>query len=97
MSRRAGSRSAERKIIAAINITLDGFCDHEVMISDDQTLEHYNELFRNADTLLFGRKTYQLMESYWPTVVRNPTGNKPTDDFAVLMEKIFPKLFFLGR
>lgn len=28
------------------------------------------------------------MESYWPTIVKNPTGNKPTDDFAVLIDNI---------
>jgi dihydrofolate reductase len=75
-----------RKIIAAINMTLDGFCDHTAMIADDEVHEHYNELLRNAGLLLYGRKTYQLMESYWPSVVKNPTGNKPMDDFAVLID-----------
>ena len=74
-------------------MTLDGFCDHTAMIADDELHEHYNELLRDADTLLYGRITYQLMESYWPTVVKNPTGNKPTDDFAVLIDRI-PKIVF---
>ncbi|MGB8194213.1 MAG: dihydrofolate reductase family protein [Chitinophagaceae bacterium] len=82
-----------RKLIAAINMTLDGFCNHTAMIADDEIHEHYNELLRNADTLLYGRITYQLMESYWPSVVKNPTGNKPTDDFAVLIDDI-PKIVF---
>jgi dihydrofolate reductase len=68
-----------RKLIAAINMTLDGFCDHTAATPDDEILEYFDELLSNADTLLYGRKTYQLMESYWPTVVKNPTGNKPTD------------------
>jgi dihydrofolate reductase len=82
-----------RKIIAAINMTLDGFCDHTAGIADDELHEHYNELLRSAGTLLYGRITYQLMESYWPTVVKNPTGNKPEDEFAVLIENI-PKIVF---
>jgi len=82
-----------RKLIAAINMTLDGFCDHTVMIADDELHQHYNELLSNADTLLYGRITYQLMESYWPTVVKNPTGKKPTDEFAVLIDNI-PKIVF---
>ena len=82
-----------RKLIAAINMTLDGFCDHTAMIADDELHEHYNELLRNAGTLIYGRITYQLMESYWPSVVKNPTGNKPTDEFAVLIDNI-PKLVF---
>jgi len=58
-----------RKLIAAINMTLDGFCDHSAMIADDEIHQHYDELLSNADTLLYGRITYQLMESYWPTLV----------------------------
>jgi len=82
-----------RKLIAAINMTLDGFCDHTATIADDEILQHYNELFRNADTLIFGRITYQLMESYWPSVVKNPTGIKPTDEFAVLIDNISKIVF----
>jgi dihydrofolate reductase len=52
-----------RKIIASINVTLDGFCDHTAMIADEELHQNVNELLRNADTLLFGRVTYQLMES----------------------------------
>ena len=77
-----------RKIIAAINMTLDGFCNHTAMIADEEIHQHYNELLSNADTLLYGRITYQLMESYWPSVVKNPTGNKPMDEFAVLIDNI---------
>jgi dihydrofolate reductase len=82
-----------RKLIAAINMTLDGFCDHTAGIADDELYQHYNELLSNADTLLYGRITYQLMESYWPTVVKNPTGNKPTDEFAVLIDNISKIVF----
>ncbi|HET6722849.1 MAG TPA: dihydrofolate reductase family protein, partial [Chitinophagaceae bacterium] len=82
-----------RKLIAAMNMTLDGFCDHTAMIADDEIHEHYNDLLRNAGTLIYGRITYQLMESYWPTVVKNPTGNQPTDDFAVLIDDV-PKIVY---
>ena len=82
-----------RKLIAAMNMTLDGFCDHTAMIADEEIHEHYNDLLRNAGTLIYGRITYQLMESYWPTVVKNPTGNKPMDDFAVLIDDI-PKIVY---
>jgi len=77
-----------RKLIAAMNMTLDGYCDHTAMIADDEIHEHYNELLRNADTLIYGRITYQLMESYWPSIVQHPTGNKPTDEFGVLIDNI---------
>jgi dihydrofolate reductase len=82
-----------RKLIAAMNMTLDGFCDHTAMIADDEIHQHYNELLSNADILIYGRITYQLMESYWPTVVKNPTGNKPMDEFAVLIDNISKIVF----
>jgi dihydrofolate reductase len=82
-----------RKLIAAINVTLDGFCNHDAMIADDEIHQHYNELLSSADTLIYGRITYQLMESYWPSVVKNPTGNKPIDEFAVLIDNISKIVF----
>jgi len=82
-----------RKLIAAINMTLDGFCNHTAMIADEEIHQHYNELLSNADTLIYGKVTYQLMESYWPSVVKNPTGIKPTDDFAVLIDNISKIVF----
>lgn len=81
-----------RKVIAAINMTLDGFCDHTAGIADDELHQHYSELLSNAGVLLYGRITYQLME-YWRTVLGNPTGNKSLDDFAVMIDKI-PKIVF---
>ena len=74
-------------------MTLDGFCDHTAGIADDEIHQHYNELLSNADTLIYGRITYQLMESYWPSVVKNPTGNKPMDEFAVLIDNISKIVF----
>src|ERR671922_10802 len=82
-----------RKLIAAINMTLDGYCDHTAMIADDELHEHFNEVLRNAGALIYGRVTYQLMESYWPSVVQHPTGNKATDEFAVLIDNV-PKIVF---
>ena len=82
-----------RKLIAAMNMTLDGFCDHTAMTADDEVHEHYNELLSSADILIYGRITYQLMESYWPSVVKKPTGNKPMDDFAVLIDNISKIVF----
>src|ERR1041385_336407 len=82
-----------RKVIAAINMTLDGYCDHTAGIADDEIHQHYNELLSTADTIVFGRITYQLMESYWPSVVNNPTGNKPIDEFAVLIDNLSKIVF----
>jgi dihydrofolate reductase len=82
-----------RKVIAGINMTLDGDCNHASQIADDELHQHYTELLRNAGTMLYGRITYQLMESYWPLVVKDPTGNEPTDDFAIVMQNISKIVF----
>jgi dihydrofolate reductase len=81
-----------RKVIAGINMTIDGFCDHTAIIPDDEIHEHYSELLKSADTIIWGRITYQLME-YWPTVVENPTGNKSEDEFAVIVDNISKIVF----
>jgi len=80
------------KIVAAMNMTLDGYCDHTAMVADDEIHEHYTELLRNSDAAIYGRKTYQLME-FWPTLVKNPSGNQAMDEFAVVMDNI-PKIVF---
>ena len=82
-----------RKLIAAINITLDGFCDHNAVIADEELHENANELLRSADTILFGRITYQLMESGWPPIVKQPTGIKSVDEFAQLIDHISKIVF----
>jgi dihydrofolate reductase len=87
-----GKKQNMRKIIAAMNMTLDGFCDHTAMIADDEIHQHYGELLHSAGTVLYGRITYQLME-YWPTLLKNPSGNKAMDEFAVTIDNI-PKIVF---
>ncbi len=62
-----------RRAIAAINMTLDGFCDHTAGIADEELHQHYAELIDNAGVILYGRITYQLMQ-YWQTLLNNPSG-----------------------
>src|SRR3978361_653149 len=76
-----------RKVIAAINMTLDGFCDHTAIIPDEEIHEHYTELLSGGDAILYGRITYQLME-YWRPMAKNPSGEKTRDDFAAAIDKI---------
>jgi dihydrofolate reductase len=81
-----------RKIIAAINMTLDGICDHTAGIPDEEIHQHYAELLGDADVILYGRTTYQLMQ-FWQNLAENPSGEKTMDDFAMAMD-IVPKLVF---
>ena len=60
-----------------MNVTLDGCCDHRVMIADEDLHRHAEENFDRADDLLFGGVTYELMEDGWRWPV--PAGTRPGD------------------
>lgn len=82
-----------RKVIAAMNMTLDGVCDHTEGIADDETHEHYRALLEGVDTMVYGRITFQLMQ-FWETLVRNPSGDKVMDAFARTIDGIPEKVVF---
>lgn len=81
-----------RKIIAAIHLTANGFCDHDVIIPGEEIHQHYTELLQQAGVILYGRKTFRLME-YWKQFVKNPLGVKDMDEFAAAMDAV-PKVVF---
>lgn len=74
--------SAERKVVFAINVTLDGYTDHTVMIADGEMHDFFASLLDDVDMLLFGRVTYQMMESYWPAAESDPTATTSEKNFA---------------
>jgi dihydrofolate reductase len=82
-----------RKVIASINMTFDGFCDHTSAIANAELHDYYTQMLMNAGVILYGRTTYKLMEDYWPTVVKNPTGKKNLDDFANAIDNVQKVLF----
>jgi dihydrofolate reductase len=84
----AQSEAKMRNLIFAINTTLDGCCDHTKAIADEELLEHYTLLLRDADLLVYGRKTYQLMVPYWPDVAKNPSESKADIEFAKTFDSI---------
>ena len=71
-----------RNVIYAINITLDGCCDHTKFNPDEELLEHYTHLLRDVDVLVYGRKTYQLMVPYWPDIAKSQSETKADIEFA---------------
>jgi dihydrofolate reductase len=56
----------------SINVTLDGCCDHRVMTPSEGVHRHAAENIAQADALLFGRVTYEMMEAAW-----RPQGGRP--------------------
>jgi dihydrofolate reductase len=62
-----------RNLIYAINVTVDGCCDHTKGIVDEEMLAYHRHLVEEADTFVYGRKTYELMVPYWPDLAEHPT------------------------
>ena len=80
------------KIIAALNMTLDGVFDHTAGIPDEEIHQHYTELLDRGGAILYGRITYQLME-FWRTFLEHPDEDPSMNDFAGAIDRI-PKIVF---
>src|ERR671916_3327096 len=64
-----------RPLRYSINVTLDGCCDHRAMVADEDLHRHAVENLNQADALLFGRETYEMMEAAFRPAAR--TGARP--------------------
>ncbi|MGD0823086.1 MAG: dihydrofolate reductase family protein [Terriglobales bacterium] len=71
-----------RNVIYAINLTLDGCCDHTKFNPAEDLFEYSTHLVRDVDLLVFGRKTYQLMVPYWPDIAKSRSETKADIEFA---------------
>lgn len=79
-----------RNLIFAINTTLDGCVDHTKFNPNEDTMEYFVNLTRDADTFVYGRKTYQLMVPYWPDVAKED----PSDEFAQAFDAVDKMIVF---
>jgi dihydrofolate reductase len=77
-----------RNIIFAINITMDGCCDHTKQVADDETHEYFTDLLGEVDLLVFGRITYELMVPFWPEVAKSQSMTKASNEFAQKFDSI---------
>lgn len=62
----------------SLNLTLDGCTDHREGIADDETHAFFTRLMDDNGAMLWGRSTYEMMESYWPAVARGDAAAPPT-------------------
>lgn len=71
----------------SINVTLDGCVDHRAGIVDDETHAFFTRLLDECGVMLWGRVTYEMMESYWPAVARGDVDAPPAiREWAVKLE-----------
>jgi dihydrofolate reductase len=86
-------RSKMRNLVAFMHVSLDGFVanrrgEMDWITIDDEIFHDAIMLADNADTALFGRVTYQMMESYWPTVLSNDSSTRLELQHAKWMEDV---------
>jgi dihydrofolate reductase len=82
-----------RKVVFAINISADGYCSHTDMIADEELHRYFTEVLRNANLLLFGRITYQLMVPYWPDIAKNQSETEASNEFARVFDSLDKVVF----
>ncbi|MGE4070664.1 MAG: dihydrofolate reductase family protein [Lysobacterales bacterium] len=71
----------------SINLTLDGCVDHQEGIADAETHAYFTRLMEESGAMLWGRVTYEMMESYWPAVARGEVEAPPAmREWAVALE-----------
>ena len=71
----------------SLNLTLDGCVDHREGIVDDETHTFFTRLMDDGGAMLWGRTTYEMMESYWPLVARGELPAPPaTREWAEKLE-----------
>jgi dihydrofolate reductase len=85
--------SKMRNLVAFMHMSLDGFVatqrgEMDWITIDDEVFKDAIMLAGNTDTALFGRVTYQMMESYWPTVLSNDSSTELEVRHAKWMENI---------
>ena len=73
-----------RKLIFAINTTLDGCVDHTKFFPHEETMDFFMRLVGDTDIFLYGRKTYELMVPYWPDAAKED----PSDEFAQAFDAV---------
>jgi dihydrofolate reductase len=66
----------------ALNVTLDGCCDHREMVANEEMHRYWTRLMDAAGAMLFGRTTYEMMEQAWPAVARDPKATRTNRDWA---------------
>ncbi len=87
-----------RKLVYSTSLSLDGYIDSAVgdsswVVPDEELHEHFNDVEREVETLLYGRRMYELMAGYWPTADQEPDAPAAIVEYAQIWKPV-PKLVF---
>jgi len=82
-----------RKVVFAINMTIDGYCGHETGIADDELHQYFTDLLHQSGVHILGRNTYELMYPFWHDVAVAQSESPLINEFARVFDAI-PKILF---
>lgn len=87
-----------RKLVYATSLSFDGYIDAEGgdpswVFPDEELHKHFNDIERETDTLLYGRRMYELMAGFWPTADQDPSAPAFILEYAQIWKPI-PKVVF---
>jgi dihydrofolate reductase len=87
-----------RKLVYSTSLSLDGYIDSAIgdpgwVVPDEELHRHFNDVEREIDTLLYGRRMYELMAGYWPTADQDPSAPGPIVEYARIWKPL-PKVVF---
>ncbi len=77
-----------RKVVYGINLTADGCCEHTKGNGGADIHVYFTELLKEADLIVYGRKTYELMVPFWPDMAREQSGPETVNNFAKAFDAI---------
>lgn len=86
------------KLVYSTSLSLDGYIDAASgdpgwVVPDDELHKHFNDLERRTDTLLYGRRMYELMAGYWPTADQDPSAPDVIVEYAKLWKPVAKVVF----
>lgn len=87
-----------RKLVYSTSLSLDGYLDSAAgdpswLVPDEELHSHFNELEREIDTLLYGRRMYEIMADYWPTADQGPSAPGVIVEYAQIWKPVAKVVF----
>ena len=87
-----------RKLVYSTSLSLDGYIDSAAgdpgwVVPDEELHRHFNDVEREVDTLLYGRRMYELMVAYWPTADQHPSAPSFIVEYARLWKPVLKVVF----
>src|SRR5512134_2361818 len=82
-----------RKLVYSASLSLDGYIDSAAgdpswVVLDRELHRHFNDVEREIDTLLYGRRMYEIMAGYWPTADQDPSAPGVQVEYAQIWKPV---------